>query len=257
MSLKKSILSVVMAILGFLCIGSFLQKDVKASSKYVVNYSENTTIKKKGISFTAKKVKNNVYHLIVKKNKKTKTITKKSNCNFLTDGKILYYVNRDKKLPDYQYKNTIYKYNVATGKRTKIISGTDYAVTGCNGSYLYYGKDEGPDGITLHALNLKTKKKKYMCADVGEVIVSDKYVATGTQAGDLYNYPIYTFKANGSKKKKVATGVRPLEIKNNKLYYYRVNINNWKVRIYKCSLNGKNKKAVTGWLNKLPDKYIN
>ena len=82
MSLKKSILSVVMAILGCLCIGSFLQKDVKASNKYVVNYSENTTIKKKRISFTAKKVKNNVYYLIIKKNKKTKTITKKSNCNF-------------------------------------------------------------------------------------------------------------------------------------------------------------------------------
>lgn len=94
-----------------------------------------------------------------------------------------------------------------------------------------------------------------MCDDIREVIVSDKYVATGTQAGDLYNYPIYTFKANGSKKKKVATGVRPLEIKNNKLYYYRANINNWKVRIYKCSLNGKNKKAVTRWLNELPDKY--
>ena len=51
-------------------------------------------------------------------------------------------------------------------------------------------------------------------------------------------------------------GIMPFVIDNeHKLYYYRVNINNWKVRIYKCSLNGKNKKAVTGWLNELPDKY--
>ena len=255
MSFKKSILSVATIVLMSFCIGSFLQKDVKASSKYALCRGVDYTIKKRGISFTVKTVKGNKYHLIMKKKKKTTIITKKSGADFLTDGKTVYYVNEDKKLPDYHHKNTIYKYNIATKKRTKIITGTDYTVANCNGKYLYCGKDEGPDGIVLYALNLKTKKKKYMTSVVGDVVVSSKYVATGMLSGDANNYPIYVFKADGSKRKKVADG-QPLEIKKNKLYYSRISLKTWKYRIYKCSMNGKNKKPVTGWMKNLPKKYL-
>lgn len=257
MSLKKSLRSLAIIILASFCVGIYLQKDVQASNKYEVNHASDVTFKKNGISFTTKlnDTSNYTYDLIMKKKNKKTIITKKSNCTFLTNGKILYYVTQDQELSDYQYKNTIYKYNIATGKRTKIISGTDYTVEGCKGKYLYCGRDEGADGVVLYALNLKTGKKKYMRSGVGYIITSGQYVVTSTNAGDAGNYPIYVFKANGNGKKKVANG-GPLEVKKNKLYYSRYNVYTNKVRIYKCSLNGKNKKPVTGWLTQLPKKYI-
>lgn len=114
MSLKKSLLSLVTVILASFCIGTYLQKDVQASNKYEVNHGSDVTLKKRGISFTTKlnDTSNYTYDLIMKKKNKKTIITKKSNCTFLTNGKILYYVTQDQELSDYEYKNTIYKYNL-------------------------------------------------------------------------------------------------------------------------------------------------
>lgn len=256
---RKVYLTLMMVVMMCFCIGGYKQKDVEASSKYELNRASDVIVKKNGISFQA--TQNNTsdydditYRLTMKKKGKTTVITNNSNCSFLTNGKILYYVNKDKKVSDYEYKNTIYKYNITTGKQSKVISGKEYTVAGCNGKYLYCGRDDGPDGIKLYAFNLKNKKKKYMQSVVGEVLVSGQYVATGICAGDADNFPIHIFRANGSGKKKIASGI-PLKITKKKLYYAQVNLKTWKQRVYTCSLKGKNKKAVTGWMTQIPKKY--
>ena len=90
---------------------------------------------------------------------------------------------------------------------------------------------------------------------VGSVIVSKGKVMTTTISGDANNNPICVFDLNGSGKKKVAEGCSAV-IKKGKIYYVKINLKTRKCKVYQCSLKGKNKKAVTGWLNRVPSKYL-
>lgn len=197
------------------------------------------------------------YKIIMKKNGKTKTIEKKMDTSFVTNGEILYYAKEGKKNEDYESMNTIYKYIVKTGKKEKIAAGINYTVCGCSGKYLYCGTNNGADGVDLYAVNVKTKKKKHMTDVVGGVYVSGNRVVTSTNSGDVGNYPIYSFKLNGSHKKKITDGIL-LSVKKKKIYYGKVKSDGKeKFKVYSCSLTGKNKKALTGWIDwdKVPKEY--
>lgn len=231
----------------------------KAASKYVSNVAIDTKQKVGNVTFVSKqyKVGSSYYcKIIMKKGGKSKTIDKKTTAAFVTNGKILYYAKEGKLIDEYRHKNTIYKYTVKTGKKQKLVTGTDYTVLGCSGTYLYCGTNNGADGVDLYALNIKTKKKKHMIDVVGNVFVSGSRVVTSTNTGDVGNYPIHSFKLNGTGKKKIVDGIL-LKAKKGKIYYCKVNEATWKYKVYSCSMTGKSKKALTGWVSEIPAKYYN
>lgn len=243
-------LFMVMAFLG-------VSKNADAKDKYITErgVNRNTTIK--GISVVAKQYEEAgmyKYKITMKKNGVKKTIAKNTTTDFTTNGKIIYYSVVVKKISSYETKNCIYKYDIKTGKYTKIISGKSYIVCGCSGRYLYCGIDMEADGIKLYAYDLKKKRKKYMTSVVANVLVDGNHVVTSTNAGDAGNYPINVFKLNGTGKKKVCDGGL-LSFENNKIYYYVVRESDWKYKVYTCKYNGKQKKAITGWGKKIPKKY--
>lgn len=236
----------------------------KAADKYVSNMAADTKQKVGNVTFVSKqyKVGSSYYcKIIMKKDGKSKTIDKKTTAAFVTNGKVLYYVKEGKLVNDYgQHKNTIYKYTIKTGKKEKIITGPEYTIRGCSGTYLYYGTDNWADGVDLYAINVKTKKKKHMVDTVGRVFISGSRVVTTMNSGAPEDYPIHSFKLNGTGKKKISDG-NLLNVKNGKIYYYKTKLVNEKnetivkYKVYRCSETGKSKKALTEWVSEVPEKY--
>ena len=103
-----------------------VSKNADAKDKYVTErgVNRNTTIK--GISVVAKQYEeagSYKYKIIMKKNGVKKTIAKNTTTDFTTNGKIIYYSAVVKKISSYETKNCIYKYDIKTGKYTKIKIG--------------------------------------------------------------------------------------------------------------------------------------
>ena len=48
---------------------------------------------------------------------------------------------------------------------------------------------------------------------------------------------------------------KQIKFENNKIYYFIVRESDWKYKVYTCKYNGKQKKAMTGWVKKIPKKY--
>lgn len=230
----------------------------KAAQKYKMGYS-NEPLKIAGRSFQMESNQEenaNGYRLVMISHGKKKVIA--SNCfyEYLTNGKVIYYVVQGKKVSDYEYRNTIYRYDIASQKKKKIIAGTEYTIRACNGRYLYCGNDRGAEGVDLYALNLKTGKKKFMTDGVGTVCLAGKKVVTDTNSGDAGNFPINVFKQNGTGKKLIAMGAG-IKIKGNKINYLVIKYdkNEIKQKIYSCDFNGKHKKVLSGWLKTIPESY--
>ena len=242
----------------FCCIGIFKPVKVEAATPYGFNMVSGGKVSAGGATFTAIQYKSGdsyYFKIVMKKNGRKKTLATKAGAEFATNGSILYYVKTGSRTSDYRYRNTIYRYVIKTGKATKVTAGLNYTICGCSGDYLYYGIDNWADGVKLYALNVKTKKKKYMTDGVGRVYISGKTVVTSTNSGDVDNYPIHSFQLNGSGKKKIDDGIL-LKVKNGKIYYCRYRYTSGdRYKVYTCLLNGKNKKAVTGWVSKIPAKY--
>lgn len=230
----------------------------RAAQKYVSARGEGS-VKVGGVSCQLqqyKKGENYKHRLLMIKNGVKKVVTSNSECSFVTNGKEIYYTVEGKRVSDYEFENTIYRYDIASGKKTKIIKGVQYTVCACNGRYLYYGINREADGVDLYALNLKTGKKKFMTDGVGTVCVAGKKVVTDTNSGDADNYPINIFKQNGTGKKLIAMG-DGIKIRGNRIHYLvtKYDKNGIKQKIYSCDFNGKHKKALTGWLKTIPESY--
>lgn len=254
--MKKTILCSLLAVT--LLMGLCVSVSVEAADKYVSSVAWDTPRKANGSTFVAKQHQVGSRYLskiIRKKNGKSTTLVSGVDAAFVTNGKVLYYSKPTKQINDYSWKNTIYCYDIKTKKSRKIVSGTDYTVRGCSGKYLYCGKDMEADGVKLYAVNVKTKKKKHMVDCVRDVTIYKGKVLTTTNTGAVDNLPIHVFDLNGSGKKKIADGCNAV-IKSGKVYYTRYSMKTNKFRVYRCSLNGKNKKAVTGWLDRVPSKYL-
>ena len=254
--MKKKILWCLLVLMFI--VGVQISMPSEAAEQYVSSVAWDTPQKVKGATFVAKRHKVGSRYLskiVMKKNGRSTTILSGIEAAFVTNGKVLYYSKQTKQIDSYSWKNTVYCYDIKSKKSKKITSGTNYTVRGCSGAYLYYGQDNWGDGVNLYAINIKTKKKKHMVNYVGSVIVSKGKVMTTTNSGDANNNPICVFDLNGSGKKKVAEG-RSAVIKKGKIYYVKINLKTRKCKVYQCSLKGKNKKAVTGWLNRVPSKYL-
>lgn len=230
---------------------------VKAAGKFVSSEAWDSPIKVKGVVFTAKRHQAGPGYtkIIREKDGKSTTILSGVQAAFVTNGEVLFYSKPVEQINSFSWKNTVYCYNIKSKKSRKFVSGRDFVVQGCSGTYLYCGNDNGADGVNLYAVNVKTKKKKHMVDVVGKVKVSNGKVLTTTNSGALGNYPIHVFNTNGSGKKKIADGCFAT-IKKGKVYYTRWNMKTNKFKVYRCSLKGSNKKAVTKWLSHTPSKYL-
>ena len=249
--LKKRIVLCMFFVISFSGM-ALMTNRVMASSRFISNITSDRKQKVGGKTFVAKQYQEGEEYkckIIMKSGSKSTVIAKNTNCDFVTNGNVIYYTKSG-------VKNTIIKCNIRTGKKTKVISGYNYMVRGCsNDNYLYYGIDEGADGTDLYALNLKTKRKRHMVSGVGSAILYKKYVVTDTNSGAVGNYPINVFKLNGTGKKKIVDGCL-LKVSGNKIYYATASDDCSKFKIYTCTLKGKNKKAISGWLERIPAKYF-
>lgn len=234
-------------------------QDTEAASKYVANNSDDTV---KVGKTTFKAVYQQIgsagaYKIVMTKNGKKKTILSKVDYGFATNGTLLYY-SKVKTLNEYEpVTHTIYCLNLKTGKSKKIVSGKECFVMHCNGKYLYYRTGYYMDAdVKLNVINLKTKKRESVSDGGGMFEFCGKRFITCTFVTDVSNVPIYSCNLDGSGKKKIADGIF-LKIKNNKVYYARItySTNTDEYKVYSCSNTGKNRKALTGWLNSIPSKY--
>lgn len=197
---------------------------------------------------------------------KRKAVASDTASAFVTNGKYIFYAKRGKRTygasdyAEYTTKNTIYRYTVSTGIKKKVIVGTDWIPLASNGTYLYAGRDNGAEGVKLYAVKVKTGAKTYMANHVGSVVYKSSRVVTSTNSGDLGNYALYLFKSTGKGKIKVAKGCG-INIKSGKVYYVKCKQGTEpdyaaKFKLYTCTLNATSKKAVTGWQDTFPDKYV-
>lgn len=145
------------------------------------------------------------------------------------------------------YRGAVYRCSVKSGKSQKVSRGGFDTVKGAVGKYVYAGVDQGEDGIRLYAVNAKTKRAKFMAAGVGGVQCAGKRVMTTPSYGVLGNYPICTFKKDGSGKRKIGTGFAGKLTKKH-AYYVQYSYAKSKYRAFRCNPDGTKKKAVTKWV---------
>lgn len=202
------------------------------------------------------------YRIVKTTASKTTTVISDVAAGLLTNGKTLYYskvVSRSGKYADSNvFKKRIYQLDLTTGKAKKVASGYDCTAFARSGNYLYYGTTvESPEGWKLRALNLKTGNVRVMAEHVGMVQCSGNRVVTMTNTGALANLPMYVFKRNGKKVKRLPDGCG-VTIKGKKIYFVKARFGTTVTyREYTCNLNGKKIKAVTKWKKKYPKRYLN
>lgn len=257
MHTKRTVRNVIMLII--LMVLSMSGSTVQAADRYIHNYGIDSTKSIDGVEFVAKQYEENgtyKYKILMKKNGKTQVLLKDVECDYVTNGKIIYYIKHTVALGDWKYKNTIYRYNIQTKKKERVISGIDYTVRACNGRYLYYGRDKGADGVELYVLDMKTGKKKHIMDVAGSVYIVGNRAIVSICTGDADNDPIYSFSLKGTDKKTIAMGSL-LKTKGMKVYYCKTDMRGGLSKIYSCNALGGNKKALTGWIKRIPEKYWN
>ena len=202
------------------------------------------------------------YHIYMSQEgaRKPRTIATEAAAAFVTNGTYLFYAKHGAAVYSRgfgtRYKQTIYRINVNTGKKKKIASGTALTPLACSGStWLYAGVNNVYEGYKLYAVNIKTGKKKLMMNSAGHVQYVSGVVLAEIHRGDAGNYPFYVFNKNGSGKKKIASALRA-NIRGKYIYYVVYKYSTDKYKVYRSSLKGKNKKAVTKWLNFYPESYF-
>ena len=204
-----------------------------------------------------------IYKLTMTKGGKTKTLAKKVDGVFTTNGKYVYYAKRGARVTSdtssmewlwNHRKNTIYRLNVKTGAKKKIVSGVNIVPRGALGKYLYYGKypSAASDTQTLYAMNMKTKKKRALAGVSYDGICNGRVICHNwTNAGG--GMPLYSYKKGGTGKILIASNMcgtsGMVKIRGKKLTYVATDNTNY--RTYRCTAKGKNKKALCGWTSSL------
>lgn len=191
------------------------------------------------------------YKIKMTKSGKKKTVASDVGASFVTNGRYLYY-SKYLSGPDANYKNKValYRMDLNTNKRKKLATGMQLEAMGCSGTYLYYGTSNFDAGVNLYAMNVSTLKKRHMVNYVGTVQYGNGHVVTTTNTGAIGNCPIYSFKADGTGKVKIAKACMA-SIKGKYVYYtvYKMGANYQSLfKRYRSTFDGKSKKAITGWV---------
>ena len=237
-----------------------------AARKYFSSQAADMPMDVYGVAFEAKQKQYGSDYLadIVRtENGVSKTLVRKVDFAYVTNGIYLYYSKPGKKVntADFGpcYKNTIYRYTIKSGKKQKMASGLRLIPVDAIGKYLYYGQENYADGIDLYSLNIKTKKKNHMVDCVGGMQIGSTRVVTSTNSGDVGNYPIYSFEFDGTKRKKITDGIF-LRLRGKTItfakYKYDVNTHKDYYRLYTCTVTAKKKKAITKWIESIPQEYF-
>lgn len=197
---------------------------------------------------------------VKKKGGKAKVLTKKADRGFTTNGRYVYYAVKGARVtgdPDsllYLWghrKNTIYRYDVKTGAKKKIVKGTNIVPFCAQGSYLYYGKygSAASDTNTLYARNVKSGKQKKLAGSIFDGICKGRVIChEWSNAGN--GMPMYSYKKDGTGKVVVTRNVLgqsdAIKVGSKKIRY--IETDGYDYRVVTCNAKGKVKKAVTGWL---------
>ena len=146
--------------------------------------------------------------------------------------------------------------NLKTGEKKIVKKGYSYCIEGASKNYIYAGEEIDAEGCVLYAYNANTLSSTFMTEYVGDVMCGNGKVLTSMNSGDVSNGSMYLFNADGSNKKKIATGLTGI-IKKKKVYIIRCRYKNNKLQYcaVRMNFNGKGKKVVRGWSIKYPKKY--
>lgn len=209
--------------------------------KYETKYIKDKKYKKQDMNYS-------IYNLIQRKNGKEKIIEKNIIGKFVSDKKVIYYSKIESK------KNVIYKYNLKTKKKRKILSESKIDVFQCSGKYLYIGKlNNGYNDIgtyaDIYSYKLKDKKKTHMAKDIGVVKYYKGRVLLLGGKSDVSNSAVYLCKENGKKIKRLPSSLET-GFKTKKIYCTIGKIDkNYELmyKVVRYSMNGKKEKTVVKW----------
>lgn len=201
-----------------------------------------------------------------------RTLVQDADYGMATNGKYLFFSLSTYAAGTYYDRSrttasTIYRMNLKTGEKTAVVSGASLMVSAATNARLYYSVIGTGGSAKLYAYTLKTGARKAMslgnrtgiyflhveCAK-GRVIV---------QPGS--STPIYSFKQNGAKRKKIvksssgssakSVSANSFSIRKGRVYYtlfkgyYNYSKGQYVARYkaMKCSVLGEGKKTVVKW----------
>lgn len=191
------------------------------------------------------------YKLRVIRNKISTVITSRAYGPYITNGQIIYYSQLSKR----STTCTIYRYNIKKNSREKMAAGELARCYDFSGKYLIYGFhiDASPNGLLLNdtrSINISTKKSHKLSP------ILDRYIFKKYIVGQYYvpvgaDDAIYSYRINGTGKKKIGTGY--MICQQNGRVYYRQKKGSGKITIYSCKPDGSDTRTENR--SSIPDKY--
>jgi len=177
-----------MVILGGIVLGDYSKVEVVAkesTANYKCYVFGQAGIKIGKATYKAKMDEEGTIRIIQKKKGKIKKLIKNITCGtFLTNGQYIYYVSGKQNYYSGNEKNKIYKYDIKSGKKKRILTVDkqyEIELIARKGRYIYYGKRQEAT-LILYLYDLKKhKKKRIRFGDYSEIVV---------KGNRIYIYPI-------------------------------------------------------------------
>lgn len=265
----SSILLTVILVVSSLFVGDITgmnrtEKVSASSSSYkILCWSNNLTINK--VTYYFEDSKNKVkkinykrteecptYNICSKEGNKSTVLVKDAERTFATNGTYLYYVKYR------NYRANVYRMTLKTKKSKKIFTApkkTSYylcRLDAVKGKYVYYTTipGNGDYGYHNYVYNTKTKKNKQIEKDK-ELEVWGNQLVFGEVRTEYANGNIYFAKLDGTKKKKIASGIDYFAY-NKKFYWWEQNEKEPnQYRLGCCNKKGKAKKYLSPWTDNI------
>lgn len=188
----------------------------------------------------------------------------------ISDGSVLYYyLNKSMTTASgYASVGYIYQYDIKekTSRQIGKVNNLQGVMAYHNHS-LYLNCCQKNDSTVIHTyrFNIKTKKLIRIAKDAMVVETKGKYLILRPNTGSIAPLPIYVYNCATKKKRNITQKGGTTQIIGNKLYYsvYKEEYNSSGesvLRIYRCKLNGKGKKAISkdlrcDYISKITKKY--
>lgn len=272
-NLKHKVMGFVCALLLFAGAGLLFGENRAKANLKICSEDENTIVGtavvfRESYSTSKNSIPNyarTAYRLYITVDGKKTLLDDDVEYTFMTDGTDIYYISLGSymKAADIEnlHKTTVYKYTISTGEKKKLVTSTGLRFANCASTkyaYLTYQKKKFMwDQYGLYVLNLSTGKLKNLGKDQGACNIYKNRVYVYASGGDIcYDYKIYSYKLDGTKKKVIAKGAFA-GVKKGKVYSVQQKKNGL-IRGFKCNLLGKKKKPITKWLpeDKFPWKKV-
>ena len=190
-----------------------------------------------------------------------------ASANTLTSGTTSYSTSLSGKYPN--YKSTIYKKEGSSAK-TKLVTVDNVAALSCiYKDKLFFTTDRKNDSecLDLYVLNLTSLKYTILQKNAEIHDQYGKYLLTAPNTGALMPLSYYVVNSTSGKIKKISSKCLGANFSGKKIYYFQTSSSKvsssgtYKGKVYRCSLTGGSKKAMTknitiGNAIKLTSTYI-